>query len=131
MDIKISVKERRLQPDGPVDVLLDNIFDLYPVFDPEDGNRITDIEVLDDDREELLDRAMFAVVKQRGLDPIEPEDGNQWEEYLLGEVEAPTVMQQVMTAVAREGPGVRIVPETVQSGGTSYTVFNIKLTNAV
>jgi hypothetical protein len=131
MDLKTSAKERRLQPDGPVDVLLDNIFDLYPVFDPEDENCIADIEVLDDEREELLDRSMFAVIKQRGLDPTEPEDGCQWEEYLLGEVAAPVVMQQVMAAVSREGPGVRIVPETVQDGEASYTAFTVKLTNAV
>jgi hypothetical protein len=127
MDLKVSHKERRLQPEGPADVLVDNIFDLYPVFD---GDVITDVEILDDDREELLDRATFALLKQRGLDPTDPSSGVQWEEYLLEEVPAPVILQQVMTAVGREGPGVRAVAETVQSGNRSYTVFTIKLTGA-
>jgi hypothetical protein len=131
MDLKVSNKERRLQPEGPVEVLIDNIFDVYPVFDPDDENLIINLEVIDDDRLELLDRAMFAVVKQRGLDPVEPDDGIQWEEYLLGEVEAPVILQQVAAAVAREGPGVRAVPETKYDGKHYYTLFNVKLTNAV
>jgi hypothetical protein len=130
VDVKVSNKERRLQPDGPVEVLIDGVFDLHPVFgDPEDENLITDIEILDDAREELLDRAAFAVVKQRGLDPIEPLDGVQWEEYLLDETPAPVILQQVAAAVAREGPGVQIEPEVVQNGAQSYTIFHVKLTN--
>jgi hypothetical protein len=131
MDVKVSNKERRIQPDGPVDVLLDSVFDLFPIFDPDDKNLIRDIEIINDERLELLDRSKFAVVKQRGLDPIEPDDGVQWEEYFLGEVDAPVILQQVATSVAREGPGVRATAETVWDGEKSYAVFHVRLTNAV
>jgi hypothetical protein len=90
MDIKVSRKETRIFPDGPKEVLVDNVFDLYPVFGDDplyDGldnisdldrkNMIMDVEILDGDRIELLDRAMFALVKQRGMDPVEPQDGVQ------------------------------------------------------
>jgi hypothetical protein len=147
MDVKVSRKEPRLQPDGPVEVLVSNIFELYPVFasnsrfiygdrlteqDREDlDNLIVDIEILDGDREELLDRAMFALVKQRGLDPVEPQDGVQWAEAVIGEVAAPVIVQQAHASVSEEGPGVRAVPGTVVNNGKENLVFKIELTNAL
>jgi hypothetical protein len=130
MDAKISLKERRLLPEGPADVLTGGVFDLYPVFSREDPDLITGIEVIDGEKEELLDRAMFAVVKQRGLDPVDPADGNQWEEYLVGEIPAPVLIQQIISSASRAGAGVRVTPEAVQSGGAPYTVFTVKLTGA-
>jgi hypothetical protein len=133
MDFKVSRKETRIQPDGPVDVLVSNIFDLYPVFagTGEDSNVIVDVEVLDGERPELLDRAMFALVKQRGLDPTEPRDGIQWSEAVIGEVSSPVIIQQVHLAVAEEGPGVRVTPATVRNNGHENLVFRVELTNAV
>jgi hypothetical protein len=150
MDFKVSRKERRLQPDGPVDVLMDNICDLYPIYGndprfagqdifigqdritgPDLANLIMDVEMLDDDREELLDRAMFAVMKQRGGDPVEPDDGIQWAESVIGEVSAPIIVQQVHKAVQEEGPGVRVTPYTVKNKNGENLAIKIELTNAV
>jgi hypothetical protein len=150
MDAKVSRKEARMQPDGPVEVLVDNIFDLYPIcaddprYDGQDiyighdlvleqdrKNLIMDVEMLDDDRDELLDRAMWAVVKQRGGDPVEPDDGIQWAEAVIGEVIAPVIVQQVHASVSEEGPGVRAVPGTVINKGRESLVFKVELTNAV
>jgi hypothetical protein len=147
MDVKVSRKETRLQPDGPVEVLVSNIFDLYPVFASDSrflyGDLITgqdrkgmddlivDVEMLDDDRTELMDRSMFAQVKQRGLDPVEPQDGIQWAEAVIGEVPAPVIVQQVHASVSEEGPGVRAVPGTVVNNGKENLVFKIELTNAL
>jgi hypothetical protein len=150
MDAKVSRKERRLQPDGPVDVLVDNIFDFYPIFADsekyidqdiyigqdrvsaeERKNLIMDIEMLDNDRQELLDRAMFALVKQRGNDPVEPGDGIQWAEAVAGEVPSPVIVQQVHSSVSEEGPGVRAIPSTVKNGDRENLIFAIELTNAL
>jgi hypothetical protein len=150
MDVKVSRKETRMQQEGPVEVLVDNIFDLYPIYadDPlYDGqdiyigqdrvsqqdrkNVIMDIETLDGDQVELLDRAMWAVVKQRGGDPVEPEDGVQWAEAVIGEIIAPVIVQQVQASVSEEGPGVRVVPETVVTGGKENLIFKVELTSAV
>jgi len=150
MDFKVSRKERRWQPDGPVDVLVNNICDLYPIFanDPkyagtevemEQGriagqdreNIIMDVEMLDDDRAELLDRAMFALMKQRGADPVEPEDGLQWAEAVLGEVPPPAILRQAHSSVSEEGPGIRAVAGVVKSGSREHLVFKVELTNAV
>jgi hypothetical protein len=150
MDVKVSRKESRMQPEGPVEVLVDNIFDLYPIYadspryDGQDiyvgqhlvseqdrKNIVMDVEILDGDRTELLDRAMFALVKQRGADPVEPQDGIQWAEAVMGEVIVPVIVQQAHTSVSEEGPGVRVVPTTVKNGDRENLVFKIELTNAV
>jgi hypothetical protein len=146
MDIKVSRKEVRFQPNGPVEVLVSNIFDLYPIFGGDDRfiyqdqlsrqdredlkNLIVDVEILDDDRAELLDRSMFASVKQRGQDPTDPDDGIQWAEAVMGEVPAPVTMTQIQQSVNAEGPGVRTVFNTIKTGGKEYFNYKIELTNA-
>lgn len=129
MDFKVSRKEKRWQPDGSgVEVLVDNVFDLYPVYGNSiDRNMITDVEMLDDDEEELLDRAMFAVVKQKGADPVDVEDGNRWAQAIIGEVSGVTVMDDVYKSVAVEGPGVRVATETISNNGKPGTAFAVQL----
>jgi hypothetical protein len=147
MDVKVSRKETRFQPSGPVEVLVSNIFDLYLIFGNDDRfiyqdqlsrqdredlkNLIVDVEILDDDREELLDRAMFASVKQRGQDPTDPDDGIQWAEAVLGEVPAPVIMTEIQQSVHAEGPGVRVDFNTIKAGGKEYFNYKIALTNAL
>jgi len=129
MDVKVSRKEKRWQPDGTgVEVLVDNIFDLYPVYgNALNRDLITDVEVIDDEEEELLDRAMFAVVKQRGADPCDPSDGNRWAEAMIGEVASVGVLDDVYKSVAAEGPGVRLAVNTVNNGGKPGTAFAVEL----
>jgi len=127
VDFKTGRKETRWQPDGQVDVLVNNVCDLYPVFDKDDPNLITDVEILDDPDEELLDRAMFAVVKQRGNDPVEPDDGIQWAEAVLGEVLPPIILQQVNSSVSKEGRGVRATFDTVKNNSKEYLAFKVEL----
>ena len=149
MDVKVSRKERRTYKDGPVEVLLDNACDFFPLFadDPryinqkifigqkkitstEDRqNTIVDIETLDDDRAERLDRAMFALMKQRGADPVELSDGVQWAEAVLGEVQPSLILQQAQRSVAEEGAGVRAEAYTVKNGNKETLAFKINLTN--
>ena len=126
MDFKVSRKEKRMQPRGPVMELIDDIFDLYPQYGNEfDQNIITDVDILDNTQAEQLDRAMFAIVKQRGADPLEEDDGIQWAENILGEVPSAMVLSQVQQAVYAEGPGIRIVPSITPQG----TSFLLELTN--
>jgi hypothetical protein len=132
MDMKVSRKEQRMQPSGMVEVLVSDVFDLYPVMSDTDPTLITDIEMLDDARTELLDRAMFSTVKQRGGDPLDPLSGIQWAEGVLGEVQVPILMNQIQAEVQQEGPGVKAEFETVVSPtGKQYFQVAVKLTNAV
>jgi hypothetical protein len=131
MDLKVSRKEKRMQPQGMVEVLVSNVFDLYPIYSPVDENLVMDVEMLDDDEIELLDRALFATVKQRGSDPVDAADGIQWAEAILGEVPVPAIMLQVQAAVQAEGPGVRVVFDTLNANGKQYFQYSVKLDNAV
>jgi len=150
VDFKVSRKERRWQSDGPIDVLVDNVCDLYPIFagdpryvdqniqmwqdtitDQDRENILMDVEIIDDAQAELLDRAMFALMKQRGADPAEPDDGIQWAEAVIGEVSSPVILQQIYSAVSKEGPGVRAVAGVIRNGGRENLVFKVELTNAV
>jgi hypothetical protein len=126
MDLKVSQKEPRLQPSGAVEVLVSNVFDLYPVFGEDDY--IMDVAVLDDDRAELLDRAMFATVKQRGSDPLEPGDGIQLAEAVIGEVSTLVIITQIQAVVQKEGPGVRASYEMLRAGGSEYLSVKVTLT---
>jgi hypothetical protein len=150
VDFKTSRKETRLQPKGPVEVLVDNVFDIYPVFANDaryDGkdiyigqdrisaedreNIIMDAETLDGERAERLDRAMFALVKQRGMDPVEPRDGIRWAAAVLGEVFSPVIIQQARASASEEGPGVRVIPGVAVKNGKGNLVFEIELTDSL
>ena len=126
MDVVTSRKITRYQPSGSVLVLMDNITDIYPVFN--DAGEITDIEMLDNERDELLDRAMWAVLKQRGGDPLDPLDGNQHEECVLGEISPVALIGQITASVAAEGPGVRSSFSTSTLDGKEYLSVAVTLT---
>lgn len=122
MDVKVSKKEKIYQPDGIAMVLKDHIFDLFPIYgNPLDQNIVTDIEILDGEEEERLDRATFSVIKQRGLDPLELQDGIPWAETVLGEVPAVITLAIIKQAVVQEGPGVS-VQVTATKTGTNFKV---------
>lgn len=127
MDVKVSRKTPRYQPDGNVEVLMDNIFDLYPVFSPDDENLITNVEVLDDAEEELLDQAMWAVVKQKGDDPLDLTDGNPHEECILGEVSVVAFETQIVSSVMAVGPGVVVDFSSYILDGKNYLTVLVKL----
>lgn len=133
MDFKTSRKEIVPQPvpGTLVEVLMPDVFDLYPVYDGTDASLIVDVEIINDDRDELLDRSMFATVRQRGIDPIRPGEGIQWAEAVLEEVSVPAIMGQLNAAIQAQGPGVQIDFKTAagQEGQTFFT-FGLSLTNS-
>lgn len=130
MDLKVSRKETRYLPSGNVLVLMSSVYDLYPVF-AEDGLTILDVEVIDDERTELLDRAMWAAVKQYGLDPLNLTDGNQYEEVILGDTSVVALMAQIYANVVEEGIGVTVTFESYIANGREYLTPHVMLTNAV
>ncbi len=132
MDVKTSRKETRYQPgSGSVEVLMDNISDLYPIYSDSDENEIADVEILDDEREELLDRAMWAVLKQLGGDPLSPLDGNPIEECILGEVSAIVLISKITANVLAVGPGVQISYSTSIVDGKEYLSILLTLVPVV
>ena len=130
MDINVSRKETRYLKQGAVQVLMSNVFDLYPEFDST-GLVIEDVDIITDTRTELLDRAMWAALKQYGLDPKNITDGNQYEECLLGEITYIALTAQIYANVMAVGTGVTVTFTTSISNGREYLVPTVMLTNAV
>ena len=128
----MSRKETRFIPgSGGIDVLMSGVFDLYPLRDDVDPNCITGIEILDEARSELLDRAMWAVVKQKGNDPLNTADGNDYEGVLLGESSVVVLISQIQASVLVEGPGVQASYSTTVANGKEYLAVSVSLTNSV
>lgn len=132
MDLKVSRKEQRMQPSGTVEVLVSNIFDVYPTYDNVDKNMILDIDILDGDRVELIDRAMFRTCRQRGSDPLDVTEGIQWAEAVIGEVHSSIVMAQIQAEVQKEGAGVTVAFSTITAAdGKTYMQYALKLTDVL
>lgn len=128
MDIRVSNKVTRYQPDGPVEELKDSVFDMYPIMLP-DGFGIADIEILDGEAEESLDRGMFACIRQKGLDPTNPNEGIDWEGTITGEIPFTSVMSSLQEAVLDEGRGLQIAFDTATDDrGRAYLTFMLALT---
>ena len=63
--------------------------------------QIVTCETLEDDSNDLIEQeCALATIFQRGLDPLDLEDGVQWSETLLGEVNVIQLMEQLVQAVS-------------------------------
>jgi hypothetical protein len=95
MDFLVSQKQTRSQPSGAVDIIVDNVFDLYPIFN---GDYIDNIKIVDGS-DEIYQSAYFASIRQRGSDPLNPSDGCRWAEVLAGEVSVQSLIMDIKTNV--------------------------------
>lgn len=124
MDVKVYQKEEVLQPDGVAEVLTPDIIDLII---KEENGVITGAEVLDDDVHDLIEQqCALATIFQRGLDPLDLEDGIQWSETLLGEVNVIQLMEQIVEAVNTVSAYVQVDFTSVRTD-TGQTVLSYVL----
>ena len=130
MDVKVYKKEEVLQPSGTEYVYVPDVIDLIPqVTKDSNGNEVlSGAEELDDDSRDLLEQqCALATIFQRGLDPLDKEDGIQWSETLLGEVNPIQLMDDIQTAVAKTTTSVAVVFDTVTDDkGNSYLTYTLK-----
>ena len=134
MDIKLSNKEEMYQPKGVVDVLVDGIFDFYLIEHTDElGQKwIDDIEVIgttDGSLDEEKDRVVFAVIRQRGQDPMNPNEGIQWTESMLNEIPVPLLMQQIVDAANNESSYVNVSFETLTVNGSEQLAVRFNTTD--
>ena len=124
MDFKVSKKETRSQPDGMFDILVTDVFDLYPMLE---GNVILDAEIIEDD-EELIQNAMIATIRQRGVDPIEPYRGVRWAQVVLGELMSDALLVDIQAEAKMVSVYVSVIFDTyISPNGESFLSYSIKV----
>ena len=131
MDVKVYKKEEVRQPSGTEYVYVPDVIDIIPniVTNPDTGEEIiTGAVELEDGSKELLEQeCAIATIKQKGLDPLDLEDGIQWSETLLGEVNVTQLMEDIQSAIEQTTTSVVVIFDTVtDSKGRSYLTYTLK-----
>lgn len=129
MDVKVYQKEEVKQPEGIIEVFKPSIIDMIPIERVTgEGTTIVNFEVLEDVSKELLEQqCALATIFQRGLDPLDLEDGIQWSETLLGEVTPIQLIDQIQSAVAAVTTSVIVEFDTVKDiNGNELLVYKLR-----
>lgn len=129
MDVKVYKKESVKQLQGTAYVISPNIIDLYPeITVDEHGNEIiTGAELLTKDNEIIEQACALATIWQKGLDPLDIEDGIRWSEAILEEINVVQLMEDITNAVAEITPTVEVVFTTTEDeNGNSYLQYTLK-----
>lgn len=129
MDFKVYTKETVLQPYGAENIYVPDVIDIIPeITTDENGNEIlSNAEVLIDDNDLIEQMCGLATIWQRGLDPLDLEDGVRWSEALLEEINVVQLMEDLTNAVAQVTPTVDIVFDTaVTDSGQTVLKYTLK-----
>ena len=127
MDFKVSMKDTRLQPDGSISgVYIPDVYDLYPIYD-EDGVTIKGVQVYTG-LEEVEQSALFASLRQRGSDPLNPEKGVMWAECVLGEISPEIIVEQIKSEVNASSVHANVAFKvTRDEDGNSVLAYEIQV----
>lgn len=131
MDVKVYKKEEVRQPSGTEYVYVPDVIDIIPniVTNTDTGEEIiTGAVELENGSKDLLEQeCAIATIKQKGLDPLDKEDGIQWSETLLGEVNVIQLMEDIQSAVEQTTTSVVVVFDTVTDNeGRSYLTYTLQ-----
>ena len=117
--------------DGKLIINSDNIiYENGIIYIKITENKLYNAQILEDNSEELLlQECALATIWQRGLDPVEPEDGIRWTQALLGEVNPLQLIEDVNNAVENVTNSVIVEVGTVTSiNGQEYLSFKLRMT---
>ena len=117
--------------DGKLIINSDNIiYENGIIYIKITEDKLYNAQILEDDSEELLlQECALATIWQRGLDPVEPEDGIRWSQALLGEVNPLQLIEDINNAVENVTNSVAVEVGTVTSiNGQEYLSFKFKMT---
>ena len=129
MDVKVYKKETVKQPSGTSYVISPNIIDLYPIItkDENDNEIISGAEELTDEDAIIEQACALATIWQKGLDPLDLEEGIRWSEAILEEINVVQLMEDITNADAEITPTVEVVFDTVtDDNGNSYLQYTLK-----
>lgn len=126
MDVKVYKKEEVKQPSGSGYVYVPDVIDIIPDIETVDGVETIKGCVEIDDKEMLEQQCALATIWQRGLDPLDKEDGIRWSESLLEEISCLQLIQDIIDAVAAVTTSVSVVFETVEDDeGRPYLSYRL------
>lgn len=129
MDVKVYKKETVKQPSGTSYVISPNIIDLYPTItkDENDNEIVSGAEELINEDALIEQACAMATIWQKGLDPLDLEEGIRWSEAILEEINVVQLMEDITNAVAEITPTVEVVFNTVtDDNGNSYLQYTLK-----
>ena len=129
MDVKVYTKEAVKQPSGTEYIISPNIIDIYPVLtEDEYGNEIlSGCDILEEENDNIEQMCALATIWQKGLDPIDTEDGIRWSEALLEEINVIQLMEDLTNAVSRITPSVTVVFDTVtDENGNTFLKYTLQ-----
>lgn len=90
--------------------------------------QIINAMLLSSDEEELEQACALATIWQKGLDPLDLEDGIQWSEAILEEIQVATLMEQITTAVQNVTLSVAVDFDVIEiDNGNSVLTYNLRM----
>ena len=128
MDFKVYTKEEVKQPSKTETIISPNIIDIYPVITEQNGEEVLCNADLVTDEKDILEQAVaLATIWQKGLDPLDLNQGVRWSEALISEINALQLMEAITNAVRAVTPSVTVVFDTVtDANGNSYLKYTLK-----
>ncbi len=89
--------------------------------------QIVTCETLEDDSRDLLEQqCALATIWQKGLDPLDLNDGIRWSEAILEELSCLQLIQDIIEAVAKVTTSVKVVFDTVEDeNGQQYLSYRL------
>lgn len=126
MDVKVYKKEEVLQPEGSEYVYVPDVIDIIPEYSESNEQQLISCEIVTG-KEEVEQSCALATIFQRGLDPLDMEDGIRWSEAILGETSVIQLMDDITNAVEKTSTAVTVVFDTVtDKNGNSYLTYSLK-----
>ncbi|MBO5483020.1 MAG: hypothetical protein J5978_09550 [Spirochaetaceae bacterium] len=128
MDLKVYQKEEITQPHGKENVYVPNVIDIFPVLTKDkQGNEILSNAVeLTEDSQTISQMAGLSTIWQRGLDPLDLEDGIRWSEAILEEINVVQLMEDITNAVEQVTPSVSVTFDvTTNDKGQRFLTYKL------
>lgn len=124
MDVKVYKKETVIQPKGTENVYVPDVIDIIPVIE---GDLLSNAVLLTEDNDTTEQMCGLSTIWQKGLDPLDKDDGIRWSEALLEEINVVQLMEDIINAVAQITPSVTVVFDTVTGeNGQQYLTYTLK-----
>lgn len=125
MDLSVYTKETVSQPEGDINVLVANVIDLKPLFEDDDDTELSGATIITDE-DEAEQMVALATIFQRGLDPVEVDDGIQWGELLRNEITVFQLITEINQEIAEVSSTARVSFSTVTDAeGVERLVYTI------